>query len=144
MVLTERAAEFVQQEEEFFEGRDRFAELRGHAAAEALTFEQAIELVSLGRAETELAVAQLRVQVAQGEVALAQLRLEAAEREAGVAESTTSAVAMDAEAATTLLMQVAVSILVLGVALYVLLVRRDPPEWAAGIVGAIVGYWLPR
>ena len=40
-------------------------------------------------------------------------------------------------------MRVAVSMVVLLPALYVLVFRTGDKKWAAGIVGTIVGYWLP-
>lgn len=40
-------------------------------------------------------------------------------------------------------MQVVVSLVVLLSALYVLVFQGGDKKWAAGIVGTIVGYWLP-
>ena len=40
-------------------------------------------------------------------------------------------------------MQVLVSLVVLVPALYVLVFQDGDKKWAAGIVGTIVGYWLP-
>ena len=39
--------------------------------------------------------------------------------------------------------QIVISLLVLCAALYVLVVRQDPPQWAAGAVGLILGHWFP-
>ena len=39
-------------------------------------------------------------------------------------------------------MPVFISLLVLGAALYVLVVRGDEPLWATSAVSTIVGYWL--
>ena len=50
---------------------------------------------------------------------------------------------IDARAA----MQVIVSLVVLGAALYVILSKKYPDDvqkWAFGVVGMIVGYWLPN
>lgn len=41
--------------------------------------------------------------------------------------------------------RIAVSIIVLGVAIYVILSQRFPDDfskWAFGVVGVIIGYWL--
>jgi len=45
----------------------------------------------------------------------------------------------------TFIVQVAISLVVLAAALYVILARPDAPDdhkWAYSIVGTIVGYWL--
>ncbi len=43
-------------------------------------------------------------------------------------------------------MQVVISVVVLGAGLYVILSNKYPAEtlkWAYGVVGIVVGYWLP-
>jgi len=51
-----------------------------------------------------------------------------------------------ARADTRTIMQVVISVVVLAAALYVILsdaYEADTQKWAYGIVGTVVGYWLP-
>jgi len=44
------------------------------------------------------------------------------------------------------IVQIAISFIVLGAALYIILSKKYPDDtqkWAFGIIGLIVGYWLP-
>ncbi len=45
-----------------------------------------------------------------------------------------------------LIAQLAITVILLGAALYVILSKRYPSaiqEWAFGVIGVVLGYWLP-